>query len=221
MTTKTPYSTDLEPISMSEMLSPVKVVPESTAESRDQGPQPPQPATESKALEPEKAPDVLEKALPDDLVTRLSERFKIAKERLVDVSVKAGGQTVVVSVRRSHYDDYMWAVGVVEERIKSDSGIAASETRRLQYMEHITICRTVVKIEGEYVWDVFRHTEDIKAEAPDWDGVSYTGIPQKYLGVMAEQVYDLFRNLHYDFLFGLSRLAEEAFDEAADPNEAT
>ena len=157
--------------------------------------------------------DPLEKAISNRLIDRLSERFKLAPGKYKEAVLTAGNQEVSVALRRPSYDDVMWTLGILEQKIKSniDTSLMMGEHQQAKYMQHHIACRTVVKIDGEWVWDIFEMTDSLKQDIPGWDGTTYASIPDSSISAIALGVYNLFRSLHADLLFELNNAVNDAF----------
>jgi len=173
-------------------------------------------ATLESFLPPEEEKDVLEEAVKDDLISRLEERFGMKPEVLHEVVVEAGGKELRLSMRLPLYDDFIWAVGSVQQSISrgEDLALVESEEQRAQMLQHLSSSRCVMKIEGEWIWDVFDYRSAIQGMVENWDGESYMNVPEAFMGVLARRVYKLFRHrLHPDLLFEMNRRVTELLEE--------
>lgn len=199
---------ELEPIDVRKV--PVREAQERQAEKEAQ-----KQAAEN-FLPPQEEKDVLEETVKGDLISRLEERFGMKPEVLHDVMLEAGGEDLKVSLRLPLYDDFIWAISVIERQVKSGEGLALmeTETQREHMLKHLSSCRSLAKIEDEWVWDILGLRGAIMAVTPGWDGESMVRVPDAYQGVMAKQVYELFRQrLHPDLLFDLNRKTEDLLEK--------
>jgi len=167
-------------------------------------------------LPPEAEKSVLEENLKGDTISRLEERFGMKPEVLHEVTIEASGQTLGLSMRLPLYDDFIWAVADVTSKAErgEDLSLLSTEEQRSQMLQHLSSCRCVMKIDGEWIWDVFDYRGAIQQMSPNWDGESYIKIPDAFMGTLARRVYHLFRfRLHPDILFEtnncVTRLLEE------------
>lgn len=179
---------------------------------------PPPKEEEAPPLAPPDPPkDPLETLVSDDLISRLEAQFGVQPEKIHDAKLEARGKSITVSFRLPVYDDYIWAMAVLERKIlaQEDTSLLQTEAQRNNMLMHLVACRAVQKIEGQWLWDVFKRTAEIRAVNPAWSGESMEGVPDFVQGTMANAVYDLFRKrLHADLLFDLEKVVREA-DAAA------
>jgi hypothetical protein len=181
---------------------------------------PPKPA-EPAVAPPEPMPDILEKMVPDSLISKLEARFGIQPEKFHEAVIEAMGQTLDVSFRIPAYDDYIWAMAVVERKLlnQEDASLLQTDAQRTNMMTHLVDCRAIVKIDGQWLWQVFNREAEIRTVVPSWDGQAWDVIPDFIRGTMATAVYELFRKrLHADLLFSLEKVVKEA-EEAASSKE--
>lgn len=176
-------------------------------------PQEEQPVPEVKLPPPKEADDPIDRGLPTPLVERLAARFKLKPEFLVEDVLECGGEKVPVSLRKPVYDDFLWTLGVLEEKIQTneDTALIQGAAQQARFLQHLTAARTVMKIEGEWVWDAFNYRGLIQAAIPDWDGETFSPIPENFRGALAQSVHTLFRQLHPDMLFELDRVTRKHF----------
>lgn len=166
---------------------------------------------------PDPPKDLMETLVTDDLISRLEAKFGVQPEKYHDADLEARGQTVKVSFRLPVYDDYIWAMAVLERKIlaQEDTSLLQTEAQRNNMLMHLVSCRVVHKIEGQWIWDIFKRAAEIKTVNPAWSGTSMEGVPDFVQGTMAMSVYELFRKrLHADLLFDLEKAVREA-DTAA------
>jgi hypothetical protein len=190
-------------------------------------PPPPPPAVPEKSLT-----DTL---VTDDLISKLVEEYGFDAASLTEVSLKGVGLKKPLSVhyRPLSWEDHTWGLAAVHFRLKNgqDTSLLETETQRTQFYKAITVCRTVVKIDGHWVWDLFKVRDLIKTANPAWSGETHIGVPDFLAGRIAQQVFDLFRKkLHYDLLFDLDAAVrksgdgedkdEDAEDEDENPTQA-
>lgn len=179
------------------------------------------PEAEVKPPPPPPAADPLDRVLSGSLIDRLSQRFAIKAENTADAILEAGGQTLKVTFRKPHYDDILWGLGEIESRILLgiDISLLRGDQARQNYLKHLRLCRAVVKIEDEYVWDIFDETNKLRNLLPNWDGQNSASIPDLIKSELAVQVHALLRKLHEDLLFELSAAVDEAFPDATEPDK--
>jgi len=185
----------------------------------EEKPQPEMP--EIKPPPPKEADDPLDRGLKGSLIERLAERFKLKPEYMVEDYLVCGDQKVKVHIRKPVYDDFLWTLGVLEQRIESniDTALMQGQAQQSKFLQHLTACRTVVKIEDEWVWDAFEFRELIKTAVPGWDGETFSPVPGNLVGALAESVHSLFRRLHPDMLFELDRVCREHFPAKTEEEE--
>ena len=167
-------------------------------------------------LPPEEEESLLDQAVKGDLISRLEERFGMKPEKLYDVTLEAGGQDLEVSMRLPMYDDYIWAVAMIEQNAErgKDLSVLQTESQREQMLQHIASCRCVVKIEGECLWDIFDLREAILRLNPKWDGESMAQVPDVIQGIMGKNLHTLFRErLHADLLFEVNSKVSALLEE--------
>lgn len=156
----------------------------------------------------------------DSLIGRLSEKYGLKKETLREKTIIVNGQKMVLSLRPRHYDHIIWALGVMQDRITNNVDTAYLQTglQRDTYTQHLTDCCTVIKIDGEYVWDIFPFRDHILASSPGWDGKSYSAIPDMVQSSLQLRVHDWFRSLDPNALFNLKDAVAEAYPDPEDPD---
>ena len=161
----------------------------------------------------EKDPDPLERGVSASLIERLSARFNLVPEFMVEETLRCGGQEVKVTLRKPMYDDYLWTLGVVEGKMTAgvDLALLSEDRQRQRFVLHLTNCRTVVKIDGCWVWDVFDFAPLIQEAVPSWNGATFSQVPDTIQGYIASSVHELFRRLHPDMLFQLSAAVDRQF----------
>ena len=164
----------------------------------------------------------MEEHVQADLVNRLEQRFGMKPEELHDVTLSAGGEDLVVSLRLPLYDDLIWAVAVITEELEQGQniGVVQTDVQRERLLQHLSSVRCVVKIEGEWLWEIFNMGPAIKELSPGWSGESMITVPDFFQGTMAKQVWRLFRHrLHPDLLFDLNRKVENLLAERGPAKE--
>jgi len=165
---------------------------------------PPKPA-EAPMAPPEPAKEPLEILVPDSLIAKLEAKFGIKPETFHEATLDALGQKLNITFRLPSYDDYIWSMAVIENKIvkQEDASLLATDSQRNNMLQHLADCRAIVKIEGEWLWQIYKREAEIKTVVPNWDG-KWDAIPDFIRGTMASAVYDLFRKrLHADLLFAL------------------
>lgn len=166
---------------------------------------------------PEPVVDPLEKMVPDSLISKLEARFGINPESFHEVKISAMGQSLTVTIRLPSYDDYIWSMAVIERKLRNneDASLLQTEAQRTNMMTHLVNCRSIVKMEGEWLWQVFDREADIRSVLPKWDGKSWEAIPDFVRGTMAVATYELFRKrLHADLLFDLEKAVKNVESSA-------
>lgn len=160
-------------------------------------------------------------AIGNSLIDRLSARFGLTAPQTKDVILEAAGVQVKVTIRKPFYDDYIWTVGVIEGMLDSNEDVTLirGEAQRSQFLEHLSACRCVIKLEDEYIWDAFPYRDMILATRPNWDGTSHAVVPDHLLGGMAQSLHSLFRRLHPDLLFDLARAVKNSWGMTAGDDE--
>jgi len=180
------------------------------------------PAAEVRPPPPPPPADPLDRVLSGSLIDRLAQRFQVKPEETKEAVLEVGGESLKVSFRKPHYDDILWGLGEIESRILLgvDISLLRGDQARQNYLKHLRLCRAVVKIEDEYVWDIFDETSKLRNLLPNWDGTNSTAIPDLIKSELAVQVHALLRKLHEDMLFELSGAVDEAFPDAIQPDQA-
>lgn len=180
----------------------------------------PLPAYAAPTPPPPAPPDPLERVAPDSLLKRLEQRFSVQRTFTKTLKSTLGDLTVVCRLR--NFDDYLWAIDEIVREQAEPTAAAFGENARSALAKHASACRCVLKIEGEWVWDVFQLRADIQAVQPQWTGETHVGLPEFYVNVLARNVFDLFRHkLHSDLLFDLNSVLEEEEAQRPDPPKAT
>jgi hypothetical protein len=173
---------------------------------------------EVKPPPPPEPEDPLDRVLPGSVVDRLTKKFGILgdTEELIDDVLVAGGKEVKISFRKPHYDDFLWALGEVETRIRTgqDLSLLRGDQARQAFLNHLSACCTVVKIEDEYVWDVFNASNVILEMKPDWDRTSLEEVPFLIRSNIINNTYELLRMLHPDLLFALRGTVIDHFPDS-------
>lgn len=164
--------------------------------------------------EPEKS--IYDRAIGDSLIDKLVKQYGLDPVKIYDASITAtdGAAPLPVSYRTLTWNDYNWGIGTTAELLKSsDFSFVSTETQRSQLYQALTSCRCLLKIDGNWVWDVFELTDDIKSMNPAWKGDTHIGIPPLVTSMIALKVFDLFRNkLHYNLLYALEQVVRESSD---------
>ena len=182
-------------------------------------PPPPQKVEEPKpeeqySLPPKKEEDdPLDRVLSNSLLDRLNERFDSRSATIKEVTLKiAGVSDMRLGVRRPTYDDYIWTLGVIEDKIETgkDKEFLKTAVQRENFMQHLSACRSVIKIEGNWVWDIFEWTDLIKSEVEGWDNAA-DKVPERFQTDITKSVHEFLRKLHPDVLFDLDDLIKETF----------
>ena len=173
-------------------------------------------AVEERAL-PKKPPEPIDQVVSNSVVRRLLKRFGVEQEQLVESELKVYGEKLAVSLRLPTYDDFLWAMAMIERkaRAQEDASLLMSEGQRNEMLQAYVACRCVVKLDGENVWDAFEVTNQIKSIVPMWDGVDRTKVPDFFQGTLATAVMSLFRQLHPELLFALSTRVKQLDVEQA------
>lgn len=195
-------------------------IPVDTRKVATQQPLEKKPEAEVRPPPPPPPSDPLDRVLSGSLIDRLAQRFAVKPEETKDAILEAGGETLKVTFRKPHYDDILWGLGEIESRILLgvDISLLRGDQARQNYLKHIRLCRAVVKVEDEYVWDIFDETSKLRNLLPNWDGQTSTMIPDLIKSELAVQVHALLRKLHEDLLFELAGAVEEAFQDATEPD---
>ena len=170
---------------------------------------------------PEPMGDPLEKMAPDSLIARLEARFGIQPEKFYEAELSAMGQKLGITFRVPAYDDYIWSMAVIERKLlnQEDASLLQTDSQRNNMMEHLVYCRAIVKIDGNWLWQVFQREAEIRSVVPGWDGQTWDAIPDFVRGTMASATYELFRKrLHADLLFELEKAVKKVSEaEKAKP----
>lgn len=162
----------------------------------------------------------LERAIPDSLLKRLERRFAI--QRTFTKTLASSRGDLAVECRPRNFDDYLWAIDEISREMAEPTGAALGEAARSTLAKHTSACRCVLKVEGEWTWDVFQLRQEIQAVQPRWTGESAVGLPDFYANVLARRVLDLFRHkLHPDLLFSLESALQQEEEAQPDPPKAT
>ena len=171
---------------------------------------PPQKPAEAPMTPPKPQEEPLEKMVPDSLIARLEAKFGIQPETFHEAVLEAMGHKLNVTFRVPSYDDYIWSMAIIERKINAqeDESLLQTTTQRNNMLQHLVDCRAIVKLEGEWLWQVFKREAEIKTILPTWDG-KWDTIPDFIRGTMAVAVYDLFRKrLNADLLFALEAVVK-------------
>ena len=176
---------------------------------------PPEPAEEKLSEKPkEKELSVYDAMVPDSLLDRLISEYSLNTVRLHEADLEAPGlaKPLFVHVRAMTWDDHNWAIGVMAEKLANheEASAVSTEGQRLQFYQAAVSCRCLVKIDDQWVWEVFGVTDSIKRLNPNWDGTTHIGIPANIASLIAHNVLDLFRKkLHYNLLYALDEIVKE------------
>jgi hypothetical protein len=163
-------------------------------------------------LPPEPLVEPLDRLVPDTLIAKLEARFGIRPEEFHETTLEAMGHKLIVTFRAPSYDDYIWSMAVIERKLRSqeDASLLQTEAQRNNMMVHLVNCRVVVKLDGEWLWQVFDREAEIRSVVPNWDGKTWATVPDFVRGTMATTLYELFRKrLHADLLFDLEKAVKE------------
>lgn len=180
--------------------------------------------------------DPMEAVVSDDLITKLEQEFGFERNVYVDKQLDFRGKKLTVTLRRNEDDDFLWAMAIIARMLRSQGSeaIMSEDVGRSQVLRRILAARMVIKIEGKPIWDLFKKRKEISAVVPNWDGESVEMIPDFMRGVLAQEVYELFRaKLHPDLMFALLEAVDEldmkeeipkedeSKEEPKDPSSAT
>lgn len=173
-----------------------------------QQPEPPKP--------PKKAP--LDELVDDDIISRIVQEYGLDPVVVHEANLAAPGlkKSLSVHFRTLTWDDYNWGLAALQQRAQSnqDTSYLQSDAQRSQFYRALTACRCVLKIDNAWVWDIFKLRSDIKFANPEWNGDTHIGVPEFFIGTIAQRVFDLFRKkLHYDLLFALDDAVRAAGEE--------
>jgi hypothetical protein len=156
-------------------------------------------------------PDPVDVIVTDDLLARLNAKYGGEESKFYDFEVYVKGQAMSLTVRKPEYEDGMWVLGVLSGKAKrgEDISLMMEATQREELMKHILASRVVVKIDGNWVWDIFKATRGILEVNPSWDGQDPLGIPDFLQGTIAISVYNFFRRLDPNLPFQVGAKVEE------------
>jgi hypothetical protein len=158
--------------------------------------------------------------VPDSLLKRLEQRFSVQTTFTRTLESARGSLTVECRPRR--FDDYLWAIDEVTRELSGPMAASLGEAARSTLAKHASACRCVLKIDGEWIWDIFEMRQDIRAVQPSWSGESAVGLPDFYASLLARKVSDLFRHrLHPDLLFDLVNALQQEEETQPVPPQAT
>lgn len=195
-----------------------------------QASRPPPPKTEDlppeEPEEKEREDSLYDKAISDSLLDKIVKQYGLDPVKIYDATLEASevANPLPVSFRALTWNDYNWGIGTMAELLKSqDFAFVSTDLQRSQLYQALTACRCVLKIDGHWVWDIFKLTEDIKKMNPAWQGDNF-GVPPLVANMLALKVFDLFRNkLHYNLLYALEQVVRESSDaegqESSDSEE--
>lgn len=149
-----------------------------------------------------------EELIDDDLLSRLMTEYGIDPVKLHEASLDGEGlkKPLKVHFRTLTWDDYSWAMAHMQKKLSTpdEASFLQTEVQRTQMYQALTSCRCVLKIDGNWVWDIFKLRQLILDANPAWDGESHLGVPDFIVSTIAVKVFDLFRKkLHHDLLFAL------------------
>jgi len=153
----------------------------------------------------------------DDLLAQLEREFGTHPDVLKDVVLTVkDAKSLEVAIRAPSYDDYIWALAWFEEQGKPgnpDAGLFRTAQQRESLLKHLTACRCVQKIRGQWIWDIFKRQKQIRAVNPHWTGDRMTGVPDFIQGRLTIDVFKLLRKLHPDLMFNLESQVEQYDNE--------
>jgi hypothetical protein len=163
---------------------------------------------------------VFDELVPESILDRIVREYGIVPTETFESSLVADGMAkpLVVCHRALNWDDYNWGIGVLSDMLSSpeEKSFLASEGQRTQMYQAIVACRCVLKIDNDWVWDVFKARDAIANVNPSWTGDTQVGIPPTMIGLLAKQVLSLFRTkLHFDFLVALDEAVRSFTKEAS------
>ena len=167
--------------------------------------------------------DVIDTVVTDDLISRLEKEYGLSASKYTEAELPFQGKTMKVTLRAPDYDDWLWMMAFMERKIASgeDQALMSSEGVRKEIAESVIACRCLVRIDGAWLWDLFKVREQIQHVVPDWDGETYEAIPDFMRGALAQTAHQFFRKkLHPDVLFALAQAVKGLDKSGPDEEEA-
>ena len=169
------------------------------------------------------AADPLERAqISNSLVNTLLTRFnRLPNAALTDLVLQGDDDaSIVVSVRKRDYKDNMWALGLLEQWVEAGKNldILTSDIPRRTALEHLASVRCILKIDGEWIWEVTGHTSWLKKNNPAFDH-DVKDVPLIILSQVHELIFELLQTLHPTLLFQLDSAINDA--EVPDDDDET
>ncbi len=172
----------------------------------------------------EAAPDVLDTVVTDDLLAKLEEQFGFRPTDYREFAIPFGdGRVLKLTVRNPGYDDWVWMLAAMERKILAGEDVAlmSSEASRKKMSTHLVACRCVLKVDGKWLWDLFKVREQILNANPSWNGESHIGVPDFLQGTLAQTLYRFMRErLDPDILFALEGIIDVDEPEVPDDKQA-
>lgn len=175
--------------------------------------------------------DPLDVVITDDLVNSIAKKYGVVGDRYFDVEVPVGRMKLPIVVRVPEYEDGMWVLGHLSEKMKNSEDVSLLMTalQREEMTRQLVAARCVRKIDGHYVWDLFKARDAILKVVPTWDGEDYWRIPDFIQGTLAVAVYSYLIRFDPNLMFALADQVEEIHDRergltaeaAKDPSRAT
>lgn len=167
--------------------------------------------------EPKKS--MFEEVVPTSLLDRIVKEYGLNRAVVHEALLDGPGlkSPLLVHFRALSWDDYNWGLGMMSNLITQDPQVFSSDAQRTQTYRDLVACRCVLKIDGHWVWDIFKMRQELLALNPAWTTDQQFGIPAHKINEMASQVFSLFREkLHYNLL---SALGEAVRDVAPDEEQ--